>query len=130
MVPNEYSAAALAYYGDSVIELLVRERLVRSGISDAGKLNSSALGYVRAVKQSEAMERLLPLLSEEETEIYKRGRNHHGSVPKSASALEYRRATGMEALFGWLWLSENQERAAELFNAAFPVISEVLLKDL
>ena len=118
---NGYSAAALAYFGDVIIELLTRERLVRSGISDAGKLNREALSYVRAPMQSEALEKLLPHLTEEEEALFRRGRNMGGSAhPKGATVQEYRRATGLEALFGGLWLQGNEARARELFALAYP----------
>ena len=116
------SAAALAYLGDSAMEVLVRERLVLSGVSDAGKLNALALDFVRAPRQSEAVERILPLLTEEEESLFKRGRNMGGSAhPKAATVGEYRRATGLEAIFGGLWLLGRHDRARELFAAAYPI---------
>lgn len=121
MQPNEISVSALAYLGDSVLELLVRETLVERGISASGELNREALGYVRASAQSAAVERLLPLLSEEEAAWYRRGRNNgHLRFPKNASAAEYRRATGMEVLFGYLHVTNQETRARELFAAAYP----------
>ncbi|MCI8332168.1 MAG: ribonuclease III [Clostridiales bacterium] len=111
---------SLAYIGDAVIELLARERLLQDGITHTGKLSALARAYVTAKNQSQAIERLLPMLNEEETAYYKRGRNASGvSVPKSATAGEYRRATGMEALFGYLYLAGKQDRLRELFAAAF-----------
>jgi len=117
---NEMNGATLAYLGDAVLETLVRTRLLETGIRDVGKLNLMALSYVRATKQSEALEKLLPYLSEEENEIYHRGRNANNlSIPKSASALEYRRATGLEALFGYLYLLGRNDRIKTLFDIAF-----------
>lgn len=107
--------ACLAYLGDAVFEVLVREHLLETGISDVGRLNELALSYVRATAQSRAIEALLPYLTEEETSDYKRGRNGAGAHPKSASVVEYRRATGLEALFGALWLRGETARARELF---------------
>ena len=75
--------------------------------------------FVTAEKQSKALENILPVLSETETEIYKRGRNAKSRVPKSASAADYRRSTGMECLFGYLYLSDNKTRIKELFEIAF-----------
>ena len=119
--PDLMSGASLAYFGDAVWELFTRRRLLSEGVTDVGKLNRAALSYVRATAQSDAVERLLPLLSEEETAVYKRGRNAHGvSAPKSASALQYRRATGLEALVGYLFLKEKFDRISELFDLAFP----------
>ncbi len=118
---KELSNAALAYYGDSVLELFVRERLVRCGLSTAAHLNKAARDYVTAPRQAEAMERLTPHLSEEELAIYRRGRNNvHANVPKSATVAQYRAATGMECLFAALYLSDREARARELFELAYP----------
>ncbi len=126
MIPlNEISTPALAYLGDCVLELLVRELLVSRGLSKSGHLNAEALCYVRASAQAEAMERILPILTEEETRFYKRGRNSgHLNVPKSASQAQYRTATGMEVLFGYLHLSRQTQRIEELFAAAYPQNNE------
>ena len=116
------SAAALAYLGDSVLEICVREYLVGLGLSSSSKLNARALDFVRAPKQAEAMKNILPLLSEEEEAVFRRGRNlGHGAVPKSATVSEYRSATGMEALFGWLKLSGREERIKDLFKIAYGI---------
>ena len=118
----DITPAALAYLGDSVIEVLARERLVSAGIPDSARLNLAAAKYVRATVQSDAVERILPLLDEAEAAVYRRARNvGHTNTPRSASPAEYRRATGMEALFGWLWLGgeEGTTRARELFCAAY-----------
>lgn len=117
---SSLSGATLAYLGDSVLELITRQYLLSTGVTDVGKLNSLALSYVRATAQSDAVERILPLLSEEETAVFKRGRNSHGiAIPKSASAGQYRRATGMEALFAWLYINGKSERMKELFISGF-----------
>lgn len=114
-------AAALAYLGDSVVELLVRTMLVEHGVYQSRKLNRLALDYVTAPRQAEAMERILPLLSEEEATVYHRGRNlDHANIPKSATRAEYLMASGFEALFGYLHLTGNRERMQELFRAAYP----------
>jgi len=114
------NGATLAYMGDAVIELLVRNMLILRGEGDVGKMNKLADGLVRATYQSQAMDRLLPLLTEEETAVYKRGRNTHThTVPKSAKVSDYRKATGMEALFGFLYMEGRMERLDELFNIAF-----------
>ena len=125
MNANEMSAAALAYLGDSVIELLVREKLVNDGFSDSGNLNRESLKYVKAGAQAAAMRNILPVLSEEEMHTFKRGRNMSGgNVPKSATMSEYRAATGMEVLFGYLHVTGKKERIAELFAAAYPKSEE------
>ncbi len=119
---NDLTPAALAYLGDSVIEVLAREHLVCQRIPDSGKLNLEAAKYVRATSQSAAVENILPLLDETETEVYLRARNAgHSNTPRSATAAEDRRATGMEALFGWLWLGgeTGKTRARHLFAVAY-----------
>ena len=122
---NEISAAALAYLGDSVIELRVREFLVGCGMSHAARLNEAALGFVRASAQADAVEKIIDLLDEKENAAFRRGRNiGHTNIPKSATALQYRRATGMEALFGYLHLSGKNERIDELFSIAYADIME------
>ena len=115
------SSAALAYLGDAVLELQVRERLLTLGYTSSKSLNSHALEYVRAGAQARAMERLLPHLSEEENAVFHRGRNAgHGQHPKGATVGEYRNATGMEALFGYLYMMKNEARITELFEIAYP----------
>ena len=115
------SSAALAYLGDSVIEVLVRKRLVQMGYTSAKSLNAKALFFVRASAQAAAMNRILPLLTEQENAVFHRGRNiGHTSTPKSATVGEYRAATGMEALFGYLHMTDQQSRMDELFAAAYP----------
>lgn len=119
------SSAPLSYLGDAVLELLVREHLVGTGRSNAGDLNREALRYVQATAQRNAAERILPILNEEETDIYRRGKNAaHHSIPKSASLLEYRIASGFEALFGFLYLEGRTERIRELFRTAYELDGE------
>ncbi len=111
---------ALAYIGDCVIELEVRNLLLSKKIYDSATLNKNALSFVKAGAQSAAFEKIEPILTEEELFYYKRGRNTHtAKTPKSASALEYRRATGFESLFGYLYLSGQSERIKELFSLAY-----------
>ena len=119
---EEISTDALAYLGDSVIELLVREHLVNLNITSSGRLNSKSLEFVKAGAQAQAMRNILPHLSEEEDAIFKRGRNKAGgNVPKSATVSEYRAATGMEALFGYLHLKGNNERITQLFRIGYNI---------
>lgn len=116
----DISTSALAYLGDCVLELCVREHLVRRGLSSSARLNSEALEYVRATKQAEAMKNILPLLTEEEESAFRRGRNMgHTNTPKSATVAEYRAATGMETLFGYLHILGRKDRIAELFAIAY-----------
>lgn len=120
MSSNLYSSAALAYLGDCVIEGCVREHLVRSGISHSAELNAKALEFVRASAQAEAVKNILPVLTDEENAVFRRGRNiGHTNTPKSATPGQYRAATGMEALFGYLHLEKRNDRIAELFALAY-----------
>lgn len=118
---RDLNGSTLAYLGDAVFELIARKRLVDSGITDIGKLNEMARKYVTATAQSDALDRILPVLTEQEDSAYKLGRNTHTTtVPKSAKAGQYRRATGFEALFAYLYLNGENDRLLELFNLAFP----------
>lgn len=111
-----YSPNVLAFYGDCVYEMMVRRRVVLCGNTNAGRLHDMAVEQVRAAYQSQAVEVIEPMLSEREADILRRGRNAGGiSVPKSAKPSEYRRATALETLFGYLSLSGQQERAEQLF---------------
>ena len=129
----EAGPLTLAYMGDAVFELLTRERIVLAGEKPPAELNRLARGYVTAVAQSAAVERLLPLLDEDDPAVYKRGRNAKSAhAPKSAGAVEYRRATGLECLFGYLYLAGRIERARALFEAVCapePVITRDAGKD-
>lgn len=116
---KQVSTAALAYLGDSVYELCVRRMLVEKGITDSRRLNTEALKYVTASAQAAAVKKILDSLSEEENAVYHRGRNiGHTNVPKRATVMEYRMATGFEALFGYLHLTGRSERIGELFALA------------
>jgi len=118
---SDITTPALAYLGDSVLEVCVRTYLVAErGLSTSAHLNRASLDFVRATAQSEAMGRIEPILTEEEAAVYRRGRNMgHGNVPKSASVAEYRRATGMEVLFGYLSLTGQKQRMEHLFRAGY-----------
>ncbi len=117
---NQMNGACLAYLGDAVLEVMTRQYLLSTGVTNVGKLNRMALDFVKAVNQSAGVERILPYLTPEEDAVYHRGRNAHGiSAPKSASVTEYRRATGFEALFAYLYLGGENERMEELFRIAF-----------
>ena len=125
---QSYSPNVLAFYGDSVYEVLVRERVVTQHQTNAGRLHDMAVERVRASYQSEAVNVIEPLLTEKEADILRRGRNAGGiSVPKSAKPSEYRRATALEALFGYLSRTGQNERIETLFNAicdALPIDSD------
>lgn len=113
--PKLLSPATLAFVGDAVYGLLVRSALAQVN-RPAGELHRLSVQLVNANAQFEAVEQLLPLLSEEELSVYKRGRNLHTSnIPKSANSEHYHAATGLEALFGFLHLAGRIERLEELF---------------
>jgi ribonuclease-3 family protein len=119
MLISEINGALLAYLGDAVIERLVRKRLILSG-GKLGEINKIADKLVRAGYQSGAADRILPDLTEEEASVFRRGKNiHTNSIPKSATASEYRKATGLEAVFGYLDLKGDTERIEALISKAF-----------
>ena len=112
------SNLALAHIGDCVYELLVRSYLVGHRKLTNRELHSDTVRYVSAPAQAEAMKRLLPLLDEEEKAVYRRGRNTRvNSVPKHAGVGAYHAATGLECLFGYLFLRGRRDRVNELFAA-------------
>lgn len=110
-----YSPLALAYIGDGVYELIIRTILIKKGNCPVNKLHRRASTLVRASAQSAMVTVLEPLLTLEEHKIYKRGRNaHSATMAKHATVTDYRRATGFEALIGWLYLTQQWERMTEL----------------
>ena len=119
MTPQEIGAVSnlgLAHIGDCVYELLVRSYIVAHGGVTNHAMHDTTVRMVRAEAQAAAMERILPLLSEEELAVYRRGRNTRvHSVPKNAEIGAYHAATGLECLFGWLYLSGRHARVNELF---------------
>lgn len=107
----------LAFVGDTVFDLFVRERLVCQANRPVNKLHKEATTLVKASAQAEAMEKIMPILTEEEISVFKRGRNAHTNhKAKNASEGDYHYATGLEALFGYLYLSGEKERLRELFD--------------
>ena len=116
---NQYSPLALAFMGDAVYEQLVRERILRTANMPAQKLHELTIEKVCAEFQSAAVRRLIDeeRLTEQEQDVFKRGRNAGGiTAPKHSTVAEYRAATGLECLFGFLHLCGRQERIAELFE--------------
>lgn len=108
---SQYSPLALAYLGDSVYELFIRSYLVSQGNYPVHQLHIMARSYVSAAAQSQAVEWIEADFSEEERAVYKRGRNaKSATVPKNAKLLDYKRATGLEALIGYLYLTGQGER--------------------
>ena len=119
LIKRGYSALALAYLGDSFYETLAREHVIGDGNCSISEINRRIMDYVTAVSQSRIAALMLPYLNETEAEFFRYGRNTHNSHrSKSAQALEYRRATGLECLFGYLYLSGMLDRARELFSVA------------
>ena len=113
---REQNPLALAFVGDAVLELLVRSRLVETTRLQPGKLHSAATRYVSARAQFLELELLTPLLSEQEADVLRRGKNAtKASVAKHATPQEYRASTGLESLLGWLYLRGEQARIEELF---------------
>ena len=113
------TALGLAHMGDCVFELLVRTWLCTHGGSKVKDLHRATVAHVAAPAQAARMDRMLPLLTEEEAAIYRRGRNAHvHSVPKGATPQQYAKATGLECLFGWLYLKGEGQRLRELFEEA------------
>lgn len=121
-----FSPNILAFYGDSVYEVMVRRFVIMRHQTNAGRLHELAVERVRASFQSDAVGVIEPMLDEREADILRRGRNAGGvSVPKSAKPSEYRRATALEALFGYLSLMGREDRLEELFGA----ICEALIRE-
>ena len=111
------SNLGLAHMGDAVYEVLCRAYLCAKGNLTVGKLHKDTVSLVRAPAQAAFAEKMLPRLSEEELAWYRRGKNSHvHAVPKGATREQYAKATGVEALFGALYLSGRTDRANELFN--------------
>lgn len=114
---HNLSALGLAHIGDAVYELMVRSWLVMSGRATAKGLHKAAVGFVSAPAQTKAAARLMPMLTEEELTVFRRGRNTRvNSVPRNASLDEYHTATAMETLFGYLYVKGQNERLNELFD--------------
>ena len=113
---NSLSMLALAHVGDAVYELLIRSMLASAGPSAMQELHRKTVSFVRAEAQAEAAQKIMPLLDDAEAAVYRRGRNSrvHG-VPAHANPAEYHSATGLEALFGWLYLQGMTERIEQLF---------------
>ena len=111
------SNLGLAHMGDCVFEILCRGYLCAKGGKNVGKLHNDTIQMVKATSQARFADKLLPLLTEEELSYYRRGKNSHvHAVPKSCTPAEYAKATGLEALFGALYLAGQTDRLNELFK--------------
>ena len=114
---NKISMLGLAHVGDAVYELLTRTMLCERGHSSVSELHRLTVSMVNAPAQARAAERLIPVLTDDELSVYRRGRNTKvNSVPHNADIGQYHAATGVEALFGWLYLQGRLERIDELFG--------------
>lgn len=112
-----YGPLTLAFVGDAVYSLLVRSYLTKDVSKPAGTLHKESVKYVNASFQAQAVKKILPLLNEDEESVFKRGRNAHSAhSPKNQSSADYRYATGLEALCGYLYLCGESERLNSLFN--------------
>ncbi|MBU1020650.1 MAG: ribonuclease III [Firmicutes bacterium] len=117
---NQLSGNTLAYLGDSVFEMAVREHLIAKGITKVDELHKQAIVFTSATGQMKAFDFLEPLLSENEINIFKRGRNGESTrKPKNASLATYQKATGFEALVGYLYIENQHQRLHELFEKIF-----------
>lgn len=115
--PNNLSPLMLAFIGDTVYDLFVRETLLTECPRPVKKLHQLAVEEVSASAQARKIKEIADILTEEETDIFKRGRNAHtGHVPKSADVVTYHYATGLETLFGYLYLKGDMERLRFLFK--------------
>ena len=111
------SSLGLAHVGDAVFELMVRTWICTQGAETAKRLHNDTVSYVSAKSQAAAAERLVPELDEEELLVFKRGRNAHvNTMPRASTYEEYHTATGVETLFGYLYLSGKTDRLDELFE--------------
>lgn len=127
---KQYSPLALAFLGDSVYEIMVREYVLLSANMPASKLHSLKIKRVCAAYQAAAIDIIMPELTEEEIAIYKRGRNATGnSVPKNGNAADYHKATGFESLFGYLYLTGEDQRLQTLFDIIIQADEKLLSKE-
>ena len=117
---RETGPIALAFVGDSVFDLFVRKRLVCSGVGRPKDLQRKASGYARAESQAAMIRYLFEELTEEEQDVVRRARNARQTPTKNADPAQYHRATGLEALMGWLYLRGREARMKELMEMALP----------
>ena len=118
-----YSPLTLAYIGDGIYDLVIRSLVVGKGNTRANELHHRTSHLVKAHSQSQMMETILPMLNEEEAAVYKRGRNAKSpTMAKNATMGDYRRATGFEALMGYLYLKDEMDRMMELIRAALEAL--------
>lgn len=117
---RQYSPLALAFLGDSIYEVMVRERLLLEANQPAARLHEKKVQLVCAEFQAQAADRIAARLTEDELAVYKRGRNANNTVPRHTAAQDYHKATGLESLFGYLHLIGAEQRLTELFSMIYP----------
>ena len=116
------NALTLAYIGDTVYDLYVRSHLIHTGDFKTGKLHLMAVRHVSAAAQAKAFDKIESIFTSEEADIIQRAKNtKNATIPKNASPKTYKKATALEALIGYLYLSEDKERLIEILDAAFDV---------
>lgn len=123
---SQLNGAALAYIGDAIYEVYIRQYVIKQGKTQPNKLHRAAIQYVEAKGQAKAMKHLLQtdLLNAQEIDVYKRGRNHKANTKaKNASIGDYRQATGFESLLGWLYLTQQVTRLEWVMDQAIMIIN-------
>ncbi|MBE7018316.1 MAG: Mini-ribonuclease 3 [Ruminococcaceae bacterium] len=124
---QSYSSLTLAYVGDAIYEVFIRTKLTENGDKKVNRLHKEAKNFVSAKAQSQIVEVLLNSLTDDETDIFKRGRNTKvNTKAKNADFKEYHNATGLEALFGYLYLSKDQTRLNELMEQSYQIARELI----
>jgi ribonuclease-3 family protein len=123
--PHEMPGLALAYIGDAVWEMVIREHLLLCGEMLPSRLHKMATRFVKAKAQADALHALLDRLTEEEQGVVRRGRNaKSGSAPKNAEMIDYRHATGFESLLGYLYLQRRFDRLREITGQALEFLEQ------
>lgn len=123
--PKQYSPLTLAYIGDAIYDLIIRTIIVNRGNAPVNQLHKTVSNMVKAAAQAELLHKIEPFLNEEEVAVYKRGRNAKSyTKAKNASVVDYRYATGLEALVGFLYLNHQTERIIELLKIGLEEIRE------
>ncbi|MBQ6998234.1 MAG: Mini-ribonuclease 3 [Clostridia bacterium] len=122
--PEQLSPLTLAFVGDAVYETYIRTRIAKDVNMQVAKLHKIAIKYVSAVAQSKIVRSIEDVFTEEEQSVYKRGRNAHSHTSaKNADIVDYRHATGFEALLGYLYLKKNSARLDEILNMAYEAVN-------
>jgi ribonuclease-3 family protein len=120
---SQYSPVTLAYIGDAVFSLFIRESQIEKGDKKTGRLQREAIDYVSAKAQASIVDSILNFLEEDEKYIYKRGRNANSqTVPKNANPGDYRKSTGFEAVLGYLYLLKKEDRLKKVLREAYNII--------